>query len=67
MATKVVFDTGKRARGVEVETAGKPFFVEAKQEVILSAGSFQSPQLLMSVSSFNTGRYIAEQDPGYPA
>lgn len=47
MATKVVFDTRKRARGLEVETAGKPFFVEAKKEVILSAGAFQSPQLLM--------------------
>ena len=47
MATKITFDTRKRARGVEVETAGKPFFLEAKKEIILSAGAFQSPQLLM--------------------
>lgn len=47
MATKIIFDTRKRARGLEVETAGKSFFLEAKKEVILSAGAFQSPQLLM--------------------
>ena len=47
MATKITFDARKRARGLEVETAAKPFFLEAKKEVILSAGAFQSPQLLM--------------------
>ena len=50
MATKITFDAGKRARGLEVETAGKQFFLEARKEVILSAGAFQSPQLLMFVS-----------------
>ena len=49
MVTKITFDTRKWAQGVEVETAGVPYFLEAKKEVILSAGAFQSPQLLMSV------------------
>ena len=64
MATKITFDTKKQARGVEVETAGNPFFLEVKREVILSAGAFQSPQLLMFVSSLNAHRMIAERNPG---
>ena len=51
MATKVVFNDQRAARGVQVETAGKSFFLEADKEVILSAGAFQSPQLLMFVVS----------------
>ncbi len=65
MATKIVFDTRKRARGVEVETAGVPYFLEAKKEAILSAGAFQSPQLLMSVSFFNTDKIVTERQTGY--
>lgn len=43
---RVAFD-GNRARGVEFLHDGAPKTVEAKREVILSAGAFQSPQLLM--------------------
>ncbi|KAF2088016.1 GMC oxidoreductase [Saccharata proteae CBS 121410] len=46
MAQKVVFD-GTRAKGVEVVTDGMGYLLSAGMEVILSAGSFQSPQLLM--------------------
>ena len=38
--------TGKRATGVEVESAGERFVVEAR-EIILTAGAIVSPQLLM--------------------
>ncbi|KAL5349091.1 hypothetical protein ACLOAV_005379 [Pseudogymnoascus australis] len=47
LAKKVVFDTKKRATGVSVETGGKVYTLSARNEVVLSAGAFQSPQLLM--------------------
>ena len=45
-ASKVLFD-GKRASGIEFFEQGNSFSVSAGREVILSAGAFQSPQLLM--------------------
>ena len=45
MATRILF-AGKRATGVEVECGGDRFVVEG-DEIILSAGAIQSPQLLM--------------------
>ena len=42
---RIVFD-GNRATGVEVESGGHKFTVEAEQ-IILSAGAIASPQLLM--------------------
>ncbi|KAF9059459.1 hypothetical protein BDP27DRAFT_1385798 [Rhodocollybia butyracea] len=47
MAKKVLFDSQKIAIGVQVNTSGSVFNVNATKEVILSAGAFQSPQLLM--------------------
>lgn len=47
LAKKVLFDSNKTAIGVEVDTAGLSYTLTAKREVILSAGAFQSPQLLM--------------------
>jgi choline dehydrogenase len=46
MAKKVVF-SGKKAKGVLASTAGQQYILSAKREVILAAGAFLSPQLLM--------------------
>ncbi|RMX73054.1 hypothetical protein D0869_13994 [Hortaea werneckii] len=52
LATETLFD-GEKATGVKAltagtyETPGKNFTLSARKEVILSAGTFQSPQLLM--------------------
>jgi choline dehydrogenase len=46
MATKILFE-GTQAVGVACSTHGKNFTARARKEVILSAGAFQSPQLLM--------------------
>ncbi|RAL16636.1 GMC family oxidoreductase [Aspergillus homomorphus CBS 101889] len=46
LAHRILFD-GTTATGVLVETDGVEYVLSARQEVILSAGSFQSPQLLM--------------------
>jgi choline dehydrogenase-like flavoprotein len=45
-ALRVVFE-GKRAVGVVVERDGKPCTLRARREIILSAGTFGSAQLLM--------------------
>ncbi|KAI1471134.1 putative GMC oxidoreductase [Daldinia caldariorum] len=47
LAKKVVFDGQKRATGVLVDTLGLQYTIRARKEVIVSAGAFQSPQLLM--------------------
>ncbi len=45
-ATRIVFD-GRRARGIEYRKDGARHVVNAAREVVLGAGAFQSPQLLM--------------------
>jgi len=47
LAKKIIFDFNKVATGVQVDTEGKVYTLTARKEVILSAGAFQSPQLLM--------------------
>lgn len=48
LATRVLIDAEtKTAKGVEYIRGGKRYLVKAKNEVILSAGTLQSPQLLM--------------------
>ncbi|KAI0180682.1 GMC oxidoreductase [Hypoxylon sp. FL1284] len=47
LAKKVLFDDQKRATGVLVDTQGLQYTIRARKEVIVSAGAFQSPQLLM--------------------
>ncbi|XP_045597795.1 glucose dehydrogenase [FAD, quinone] [Procambarus clarkii] len=44
---QVVFDNKKRAVGVKLEHKGKVVTVGARREVVLSAGTFRSPHLLM--------------------
>ncbi|AEO67488.1 341e151e-c8f5-48a2-a6b5-f6e4095bcee6 [Thermothielavioides terrestris] len=46
LASKVLFTSGK-ATGVSVSTNGTAYTLTATREVILSAGTFHSPQLLM--------------------
>ncbi|KAI0466496.1 putative glucose-methanol-choline oxidoreductase [Xylaria cf. heliscus] len=45
-AKRIIFD-GKTAKGVVVDTQGLEYTLSARKEVILSAGVFGSPQLLM--------------------
>jgi choline dehydrogenase-like flavoprotein len=45
-ATRVLFD-GRRASGVEFRQGGATRTLQARREVLLSAGALQSPQLLM--------------------
>ena len=53
LAQKILFDENKNAKGITVTTAGSygvpdvQYRLGARHEIILSAGVFQSPQLLM--------------------
>ena len=47
MGKMILFDDDKNAVGVEVDTLGTPYTLTANKEVIISAGAFASPQLLM--------------------
>lgn len=44
---RILIDNTKRAYGIEYENAGKSYQVKARKEVIVSAGTINSPQLLM--------------------
>ncbi|KAF2791692.1 GMC oxidoreductase [Melanomma pulvis-pyrius CBS 109.77] len=46
-ASKIVFDKEKKATGVAVSILGQNCVLSARKEVILSAGVFHSPQLLL--------------------
>ncbi|KAI0399562.1 putative glucose-methanol-choline oxidoreductase [Xylaria palmicola] len=48
LAKKILFDAEKKATGVVVNTMGAQYELKANKEVILSAGVFGSPQLLMA-------------------
>ncbi len=47
LAKQIIFDGNKKATGVQVDTAGLSYILSANKEVILTAGVFGSPQLLM--------------------
>lgn len=48
LAKQILFDANKKAIGVRVDTAGASYVLSASKEVILTAGVFNSPQLLMA-------------------
>lgn len=47
LAEKVLLDKRNTATGVKVFSNGTTFTLQARKEVIVSAGTFQSPQILM--------------------
>ncbi|XP_966539.1 glucose dehydrogenase [FAD, quinone] [Tribolium castaneum] len=58
--TRIVIDKFTRsAVGVEFTHGGSNYFVRAKKEVILSAGAFNTPQLLM-LSGIGPGYHLQE-------
>ncbi len=59
-ATKIVF-SGKQASGVQVTTGSSDYTLKAIKEVILSAGVFGSPHLLM-VSGVGPGSTLQSYD-----
>ena len=46
LGERIIFDGNKTATGVMVTTANETYTIHAKREVIISGGTFQSPQLL---------------------
>lgn len=60
LAEKVVFE-GNVATGVQVTSEGHTFLLAARKEVIVSAGTFQSPQLLM-VSGVGPADLLRQHD-----
>ncbi len=47
LAKRVLFNSDKKATSVEIDFGGLPRTLDARKEIILSGGAFQSPQLLM--------------------
>ncbi len=62
LTTRILFD-GRRAEGVAYERGGAETIVRAVREIILSAGSINTPQLLM-LSGIGPGATIAGQGLG---
>lgn len=60
-ALQILFDDDKKATGVRVESANRNYTLNARNEVILSAGAFHSPQLLM-VSGIGPQNVLQEQN-----
>ncbi|KAM5360876.1 hypothetical protein ACJZ2D_013443 [Fusarium nematophilum] len=61
LAKRVLFDDDKKATGVEVSSLGIDYTLKARNEVIVSGGAFQSPQILM-VSGIGPKEHLEEFD-----
>jgi len=60
---RVVFDDARRAQGVEVARGGRVETLGARGEVILAAGAFNTPQLLMCSGIGPLGQLRAQGVP----
>lgn len=60
LAEKILFE-GNVATGVQVTSANHTFLIAARKEIIVSAGTFQSPQLLM-VSGVGPADLLRQHD-----
>lgn len=61
MAKQILFSSNKTATGVAVQSGQANYTLSAKEEVVLSAGAFQSPQLLM-VSGVGPASQLAQHN-----
>lgn len=61
LALKILFSDNKAATAVRVRTGTTDYVLRANKEVILSAGAFQSPQLLM-VSGIGPAETLAQHN-----
>lgn len=61
MAKQIIFDANRKATGVLVDTSGATYVLSATKEVILTAGVFGSPQLLM-VSGVGPAAALQQHD-----
>jgi choline dehydrogenase-like flavoprotein len=61
LAKRILFNNEKQATGVEISSSISTFQLIANKEVILSAGAFQSPQLLM-VSGIGPSEILQKYD-----
>lgn len=63
LAKQILFDQNKTATGVMMQSGPSPeaFVLSAREEVIVSAGAFQSPQLLM-VSGVGPSDQLAQHN-----
>ncbi|KAL9002028.1 MAG: hypothetical protein Q9188_005023 [Gyalolechia gomerana] len=61
LAEKVILDENNKATGVRVSSRNATSTLKARKEVILSAGTFQSPQLLM-LSGIGPAATLAKYD-----
>lgn len=61
LGERIIFDDDKVARGVVVTTENRTYTLAARREVIVSAGAFQSPQLLQ-VSGVGPADLLREHD-----
>ncbi|CAG8978030.1 hypothetical protein HYALB_00000700 [Hymenoscyphus albidus] len=60
-AMRITFDSNKKATGVVVSTQGLEYTISANKEVIVSAGVFHTPQLLM-VSGIGPQAFLESQN-----
>ncbi len=61
MGKRIIFDEHKKAIGVLVQTQGVTYTLKVRKEVVVSAGAFQSPQILI-VSGVGPASTLSEHN-----